>query len=339
MDELVIGADLGGTSTRLTVATTAGSRPATVEGAGGNPTTHGVERAAAELSSAARRALSGLDPAAVAAVVIGVAGRATLDDKRAADIFAGALAAAGVTARPVFVGDAEVAFCSATPAPDGTVLLAGTGAMAVRIRDRRTTTTSDGLGWLLGDEGSAYWLGREAVRAAIAAIGGTGPATTLVEAVSARLLDTAPGEVLDEGSAGSVQRRRSALIRAVAARPPIQLAALAPLVVEAEAAGDAVAAAICDDAAARLVRLVGDVRGPAEADPLVLNGGVVRAQDAPVGRRVRRLIAERFAGEVLTAADGIAGAAWLAVRDIRPQWSGERLAQVHALLTAPAPRH
>src|SRR5690242_3400126 len=69
MADLVIGADLGGTSTRLTVATTAGVRLATVEGGGGNPTTHGVRRAAAELARTARRALTGLDPAEVRAVV------------------------------------------------------------------------------------------------------------------------------------------------------------------------------------------------------------------------------------------------------------------------------
>jgi glucosamine kinase len=324
MNEIVIGADLGGTSTRLTVAGVAGSRLATVDGGGGNPTTHGVEAAAAELGGAARRALAGLEPREVRAVVIGVAGRATLDDPRAAQAFTDALAGGGVAVRPQYVGDAEVAFCSATPRPDGTVLLAGTGAMAVRIRDRRTDTTADGLGWLLGDEGSAYWLGREAVRASIAAIGGTGPATTLTGAVSGRLLGGPP--------TGPAYRQRSGLIRAVAARPPIELAALAPLVTEAEAAGDAVAAAICDDAAARLVRLVGDVREPDEAVPLVLNGSVVREPGSPVGRRVRRRIAERFTGEVLTPADGIVGAAWLAVRSIRPEWSDARLAEVHARL-------
>jgi glucosamine kinase len=323
-DDIVIGADLGGTTTRLTVASTTGFRLATVDGGGGNPTTHGVEPAAAELGRAARRALAGLEPANVRAVVIGVAGRATLDDPPAAQAFSDALAAAGVAVQPEYVGDAEVAFCSATPRPLGTVLLAGTGAMAVRIRNRGTDAASDGLGWLLGDEGSAYWIGRAAVRASIAAICGTGPRTTLADAVSGRLL---------AGSfTGPADRQRSALIRAVAARPPVELAAIAPLVVEAEAAGDAVAAAICDDAATRLVRLIADVRAPDEAVPLVLNGSVVRSPSSPVGRRVRRLIADRFAGAVLTPADGIAGAAWLAVRSIRPQWSEERLAEVHARL-------
>ncbi|AGL16982.1 hypothetical protein L083_3472 [Actinoplanes sp. N902-109] len=42
------------------------------------------------------------------------------------------------------MGDAGVAFCSATAA-DGTVLLAGTGSVAVRIRERRPAAGSGGL--------------------------------------------------------------------------------------------------------------------------------------------------------------------------------------------------
>ncbi|MFF5288948.1 N-acetylglucosamine kinase [Paractinoplanes globisporus] len=324
MDELVVGADLGGTSTRVTVATVGGARLVTVEGGGGNPTTHGAERAAAELAATARRALDGLEPGRVRAVVLGVAGRATLDDERAAGAFREALAAVGISVSPRYVGDAEVAFSSATAGAEGTVLLAGTGAMAVRIRDRRVDATADGLGWLLGDEGSAFWMGREAVRRAIAAICGTGASTALAGAVCGRLLGDSGG--------GSAERRRSGLIRAAAGQPPIELAALAPLVVAAEAAGDAVAATICDDAAARLVGLIGEVRATGESAPLVLNGSVVREPASPVGRRVRELIAGRFGGDVLAPADGLVGAAWLAVRSIRPEWPDQRLTEIHARL-------
>jgi glucosamine kinase len=322
MAELVIGADLGGTSTRLTVATTAGDRLVTVEGGGGgNPTTHGVQRAAAELARTARSALTDLDPGEVRAVVIGVAGRATLDDQQARQAFADALSATQIRINPDFVGDAEVAFCSATPEPDGTVLLAGTGAMAVRICDRRVDATSDGLGWLLGDEGSAYWLGREAVRASIAAICGTGPPTALTRAVSDALLDGPPPT--------PPYRHRSALIRAVNAQPPVALAALAPLVTLAETQGDVVAAAICDAAAERLIKILADVRDPADPAPLVTAGSVVRDPRSAVGRRLRLLIAARFTGTVLTPADGVVGAAWLAVRSLDP---GRPLTAVHARL-------
>ncbi len=72
---------------------------------------------------------------------------------------------AGLDVVPRVLSDAETAFASATAEPDGTVLVAGTGSIAGRIRDRRMTTTTGGYGWLLGDEGSAFWLGRQAVRA------------------------------------------------------------------------------------------------------------------------------------------------------------------------------
>ncbi|WP_067506577.1 N-acetylglucosamine kinase [Actinoplanes sp. TFC3] len=313
MAGLVLGADLGATSTRILVATVAGRRLASVTGGGGNPTTHGVQRAAVELGATVRRALDGLPADEVRAVVIGAAGRATLDDPRASRAFSDSLADVGIMARPQYVGDAEVAFCSATSVPDGTVLLAGTGAMAVQIRDRRTARASDGLGWLLGDEGSSFWIGREAVRASIAAITGTGPATVLTASVAGRLL--------------SEPVHRSALIRAVAARPPIELAALAPLVTEAEAAGDQVAAAICEDAADRLAGSVAQVREPGERTPLVFSGSLVRT---PVGRRV----VQRIGGEVLTPADGVVGAAWLAVRHLRSGWTESQLAHVHAVLAA-----
>jgi N-acetylglucosamine kinase-like BadF-type ATPase len=323
---LVIGADLGGTSTRVAVASATGRRLATASAGGGNPTSHGAVRAAAELGIAVRRALLGLQPRDVRAVVVGIAGAGALDDRRAARVFDDALATAGIAVRPEYIGDAEVAFSSATPLPSGTVLLAGTGAKAARIRDRRSYATSDGLGWQLGDHGSGYWLGREAVRAALATLDGTGAATALADSVPGRLL----GRPLD----GPAQRQRAELIRAVAARPPIELARLAPLVTEAESAGDAVASTICDRAAAHLVRAIGDVRAPDEDGPLVLNGGVVRSPTSPVGRRVRGLVAERFAGEVLTPVDGLVGAVWLAVRTISPQWPETRLAAVHARLGA-----
>jgi len=321
MADLVIGADLGGTSSRLTVATTAGDRLVTVEGGGGNPTTHGVERAAEELACSARRALADFDPGEVRAVVIGVAGRATLDDEQARLAFVRALATSDIAINPDFVGDAEVAFCSATPEPDGAVLLAGTGAMAVRIRDRSVAATSDGLGWLLGDEGSAFWLGREAVRASIAAICGTGPPTALTGAVSESLLDGPPPV--------PVHRHRSALIRAANGRPPIALATLAPLVTRAETEGDVVAGALCDAAAERLAEMLAGVREAGEATPLVVVGSVVRDRGGPVGRRLRALIAGRFAGDVLAAEDGLVGAAWLAVRSL---WPGESLTEVHTRL-------
>ncbi|MCI3271667.1 hypothetical protein MQP27_11140 [Streptomyces sp. 7R015] len=105
--------------------------------------------------------------------------------------------------------DIEAAFASAPGAPaDGLALVAGTGAVAMRIADRRATTTVDGDGWLLGDDGSGFWIGREAVRAALRMADGRGGPTLLAETVGRAL--ALPEEVLpptnpqhDESHAGS----------------------------------------------------------------------------------------------------------------------------------------
>jgi glucosamine kinase len=49
---VVVGLDVGGTSTRATALTLRGERLGTGRGGGGNPTSHGAEAAARELRAA-----------------------------------------------------------------------------------------------------------------------------------------------------------------------------------------------------------------------------------------------------------------------------------------------
>jgi N-acetylglucosamine kinase-like BadF-type ATPase len=106
------------------------------------------------------------------------------------------------------------------------------------------------------------------------------------------------------------------------------------LVTRAETRGDVVAAAVCDAAAGRLVKMLADVRDPADPAPLVTAGGVVRDPRTPIGRRLRALIAARFTGDVLSPADGTVGAAWLAVRSLHPD---APLTEVHRHLAGVTP--
>lgn len=320
MQPLVCGADLGGTSTRVTISDLSGYRHGIGRAGGGNPTTHGAAAAAESLSIALRAALADLDPARVRALVLGLAGGGALIDPRVAAVYDDMLRSIGVRVAPIVVGDALCAFTSATAEPDGTVLLAGTGAAAARVRGRHLHETADGWGWLLGDHGSAYWIGRAAVRAVLAEVGGVGPPTTLRAAVCAALLDRVPGDPIQD---------RNELINAAGGRPAIHLATLATLVVAGERSGDAASAQICDRAAELLCDTVSLVRDADEATPIVVNGSVVRAADSPVGSRVRTLLAERFTGAVLAPTDGTLGATWLAIRAVDP---GGDLAAAHQRL-------
>ena len=68
---------------------------------------------------------------------------------------------------PVHVtGDADTAHCGAFLGEPGIVVIAGTGSAALGW-DGERFARAGGHGFLLGDEGSAYWIGREAVRAAL----------------------------------------------------------------------------------------------------------------------------------------------------------------------------
>jgi N-acetylglucosamine kinase-like BadF-type ATPase len=219
-----------------------------------------------------------------------MAGASKLTDPAVAALFEATWKRLGL-GQVLVLTDAEVAFASATSASDGTVLIAGTGSIAGRIRKRRLVSTVGGYGWLLGDEGSAFWLGREAVRATLDALAVEGELGALATSVLAE----AGIETADRLQAW--QR----LITVANAEAPIRLARFAPLVSAAADAGP-----ILDRAATLLVEIALRARESGEDTPIVLVGSVL---SGPVGARVRAKLAHLA---VLTSDDGVLGAAWLA---------------------------
>ncbi|MEV4656383.1 BadF/BadG/BcrA/BcrD ATPase family protein [Micromonospora sp. NPDC049301] len=309
-DTVVVGLDVGGTSTRATALTLTGERLGTGRAGGGNPTSHGADRAATELLSALRGALADVDPTRVAAGTIGLAGAARLlADPAGRAAFDRAWQEAGLRCPYAVHGDALVAYASGTAAPDGTVLIAGTGAITAQVRDLRLDRVADGHGWLLGDAGSGFWLGRESVRRLLADLDAGHAPGALTTAVLTDLM----------GSTEIAARPRDtvdATIQAVTRRPPIELARLAPLVITAAADGEPVATALVAEAAAHLVDSVGRIRPAGAVTPVVLGGGLLTA-DTPLAAAVRGEIAQRWpAAPLCTAGDGAAAAAWLAAREL-----------------------
>ncbi|WP_130342433.1 N-acetylglucosamine kinase [Herbihabitans rhizosphaerae] len=300
MTGYVVGVDAGGTSTRALVLDAESREVGRAVEQGANPNSHPPAHAAKRISEAIRAALGSLVAADVRAGVVGMAGASKLSDPAIAALFDEAWRDVGLQCPVRVVTDAEVAFATATAHPDGTVLIAGTGSIAARITDHRLNGLAGGYGWLLGDEGSAYWLGREAVRATLRAVQTGAP------------LDAFAHAVLAEANVSTVDDRillSRKLITSANAEAPIRLARFAPLVSEHQ--GDPLAADIADRAAAALANTVRLTRSPDEHTPVVTAGSVA-SPDGPVGARLR----EHLAGEeVLFAADGLAGAAWLAALD------------------------
>ncbi|CAM5391974.1 hypothetical protein SALBM311S_03730 [Streptomyces alboniger] len=212
-EELVVGLDAGGTRTRAVLAVARADGPVVGEGAAGpgNALTVPVPQLTDHLTEAVADAVPERLRGSVVSVVGGFAGAtaASPDDPghvNARSALTAALRRLDVPTGPVGIcSDIEAAFAAAPGTPaDGLALVAGTGAVAMRIIDRHATATVDGDGWLLGDDGSGFWIGRAAVRAALRTADGRGPATMLAETVGRAL-----GPSGRSGAERSVEPRRT----------------------------------------------------------------------------------------------------------------------------------
>ncbi|MFI6942416.1 N-acetylglucosamine kinase [Streptomyces sp. NPDC050418] len=306
---VLLGLDVGGTRTRAYCADATGRLIGTGEGGPGNPLSVKPDDLVRHLSAAMTAAVPAGLRGKVAAVAGGFAGGGPGRGRvAAASCVARALAELGSAGAEIEVyGDAEVAFASGAGAPaDGLVLIAGTGATAARIGGRRSVDVVDGHGWLLGDEGSGFWLGREAVRAALWAVDGRGPGGLLVDRVLERI---APGGVGFDASPAERHRLRDVIANWAYARPPAALGALSPLVTEAAGDGDPAALALLDHAADELAdKLTALDARPGEL--LVATGGLI-GPGGPLAARLAVRV-ESMGLRMEAVRDGGAGAVALA---------------------------
>src|SRR5690606_5741852 len=122
--------------------------------------------------------------------------------------------------RLVVTTDVELAMAAAFGTGPGLLLVAGTGSIALRRDASGTLRRAGGHGWQMGDEGSGYWIGRQALQALSRASDGRGPATDLRERFTTALRLSSVDD----------------LVRWSVAAAPGEVAALASLVQEAAGA-------------------------------------------------------------------------------------------------------
>lgn len=68
------------------------------------------------------------------------------------------------------VHDIELAYYANFEVGEGILLYAGTGSIAMFIDDEAGPVRAGGWGYLLGDEGGAFWIGRESIRWVLAGL-------------------------------------------------------------------------------------------------------------------------------------------------------------------------
>jgi N-acetylglucosamine kinase-like BadF-type ATPase len=293
---VVLGIDIGGTKSVCLAADGTGAIVAEARGPGANLHANGpraVERVLRQVAGEAGRARDERP----AAICLGMAG---VDRPRDAEAVRAILARLDSTARLLVVNDALIALEAAVGDGPGVVIVSGTGSIAYGRGNTGRAARAGGWGYVLGDEGSGYWLGRLALRAVVRAADGRGPATSLTERVLAQYQVARPQDLVNE-IYGDVT--------------PATIAPLASIVSAAADEGDAVARRLVEAGARELAEAGISVatRLDLATGPIVLGGGIFRAVPslasgvtAEVGRalpraRVEPLTEEPAAGAVRLA--------------------------------------
>lgn len=223
-----------------------------------------------------------------AAICLGMAG---VDREEDASVIQGIMRRIGYKARVIVVNDALIALVAAIGTAPGIVIVSGTGSIAYGRNAAGRAARAGGWGYILGDEGSGYWMGRHALRAVVREADGRGSRTALT------------GLVLRHFGV----ERAADLVREVYRRGlrPHAIAALAVHVQTAVDAGDEVGQDILSRGAAELVASARSVTQRLElvdqAFPFVLAGGVLRSLPALAREVTTRLpgIARKSSSQML----------------------------------------
>jgi glucosamine kinase len=223
-------------------------------------------------------------------------------------------------------GDEEIALDAAFAGGPGILVIAGTGSNVVGRSESGTLFGVGGWGPVLGDEGSGYWIGLEALRAALRAHdGGLDPSRVRARVQARAGLDDNPSfcllrEIEEHWELGSLAELVAfANQRSGLRRPAPDFAALAPVVARCAESGDALAASVLERAGRELAEQVALVsrKMAAErsaAEPRIAasraaagaarkadsSAGVATAVEIDAGEGAVETIGVAFTGSVLT---------------------------------------
>jgi N-acetylglucosamine kinase len=181
-----LGFDGGGTKTDCVLLDANGNVIGEGRGGPANPLRSGYDGAFSSLREAAAGAIAvgGIRPAEISSVCAGLAGAGRRSVVRRMMVFLSEEFPAALTQ---VATDYEVALESAVGSAPGVVLIAGTGSVAYGRNAAGETARAGGYGPSLGDEGSAFEIGRRAVSAVAHSRDMDAPVTVMAEMISAAL--------------------------------------------------------------------------------------------------------------------------------------------------------
>jgi N-acetylglucosamine kinase-like BadF-type ATPase len=266
--DCVIGIDGGGTNTTAVIMNSLGR----VLGYGeGGPSTYGVvpaEVTRASILAATQTAarMAGVDAATFSAAFLGLGNVVSELDRAAVRDIANECGLARFD--QIWVDhDIRIALAGGLAGRPGMVMVAGTGTSCFGINPAGAVWRSGGWGPLIDDEGSSYWLGIQAMRAAVLDYDGRGEPTLLTQSIFKQMALGEMNELMNHLYAAGMTRT--------------QIAALAPLVFEAAAQEDGIAQELIRRGCAGMADCVLAVARKIELDrgksELVITGGLTNA--------------------------------------------------------------
>jgi N-acetylglucosamine kinase len=300
----VLGIDAGGTKTVCLLADEHGHVIAEGRAGGANLQAVGELQVEKILHEVMEEAMGDRD-IVPAAICLGIAGVDRADDSA---IVQAIMKRIGYKARVLVVNDALVALEAGAPDQPGVVVISGTGSISYGRNAAGESARSGGWGYVLGDEGSGYWIGRAALRAVLRESDHRGPQTALTPLLLAHF-----GVNRAQGLIHEVYHTNL---------KPAAIGALAQCVSAAFSQGDPVAIGILRGAAneleasalsvARRLALVGT------PFPFILAGGIFRAVPWLEEEMTRRLpVASPQSRAVLLNREPAHGAVALALQEAR----------------------
>ncbi len=263
-----MGIDGGGSKLRIVIKSP-GNKPIVDQTSKGiNVRSTNQAQASLDLQNSIRAALN-KTTIRVKAVGIGIAGAALLKDwvhETIANI---------IHDVPIVItSDLEIALIGVHGKRQGLLILAGTGSAAYGITTNGHTHQTGGWGYLLGDEGSGYWIGLQMLKAYINRLDGYDTLNSILcTQIEQTLQINTKAAILD--------------FMYTPSDPPVTaIASLAPLVL---ASDDPIASQIIEQAAQALYRLAAGVTDQLGHLPIRFAGGILSSENR-LSRRLCELL-------------------------------------------------
>ncbi|MBC7074053.1 hypothetical protein H5T58_01550, partial [Candidatus Parcubacteria bacterium] len=167
-EKLIIGIDGGGTKTVGALANLDGKILKKIKGPSSNPNKIGFKDAISNLKTLIFQ-LSKNKEKNILLAFLGLAGGLERDKEKKEKI---KKALQKDFKFPIFVeGDQKIAFLASSEKEDGVLIIAGTGSISMGWREEKEVVCG-GWDWLLGDQGSGFWIGKKAIEMVLKKIDG-----------------------------------------------------------------------------------------------------------------------------------------------------------------------